>query len=77
MANKKKGECRKNGTCCYLTCATSRANKSVKDGRRCEGEIVFDDGRLDDLRGEHVNANQTSDERGKKMMGLHASPFAF
>jgi hypothetical protein len=74
VANKKKGECGKNGTCCYLTCATSRANKSVRDGGRCESEMVFDDGRLEDLRGKHVNANETSDERGKKMMCLHASP---
>ena len=45
MANKKEGEGGKNGTCCYLTCATSRANKSVRDGRRCQSEILFDDGR--------------------------------
>jgi hypothetical protein len=47
MANEKKGEGRKNGTCYYPTCATSRAsaNKTVRDERKCLSEILFEDGR--------------------------------
>jgi hypothetical protein len=46
MANEKKGEGRKNGTCYYPTCATSRASadKTVRDERKWVSEI-FEDGR--------------------------------
>jgi hypothetical protein len=72
MANEKKGEGRKKGTCYYPTCATSRASakKTVRDERKWESEIGFDgDGHETDdyLRSEHGNTNETNDKREKRV----------